>query len=233
VPAEPPGRRPSAEVGGRSPCRCQLRDRNRAMRSAVGGWSLKRRLKSTRVPPSGLTMYMGAISGRTPGIGICRLVLSSLASAWASGSPSPISSAPERSAWNSRLRDRASCSRAAASGARISMASSSKMFWPWSRPWPNSSPPHAAMRASSVMAMAIVAATDAIRMSRLRTWLISWASTPRSSSHVQICRIPAVTATAAWCGLRPVAKALGCWAGDTYSRGMGIRARSVRSRTTA
>ena len=83
------------------------------------------------------------------------------------------------------------------------------------------------------MAMAMVAATEAIRMSRLPTWEISWARTPRSSSQVQICRIPWVTATAAWSGLRPVAKALGWASGVTYSLGIGRPARVVRSRTTA
>jgi hypothetical protein len=90
------------------------------------------------------------------------------------------------------------------------------MFWPS----PSRSPPmnrleKAAMRASSVMAMARAAATEEIRMSRLPTWLISWARTPRSSSHVHSCRIPSVTATAAWSGLRPVAKALGWGSGVT------------------
>ena len=81
--------------------------------------------------------------------------------------------------------------------------------------------------------MAMVAATEEMRMSRLPTWEISWARTPRSSSQVQICRIPWVTATAAWSGLRPVAKALGWASGVTYSLGIGMPARVVRSRTTA
>ena len=57
--------------------------------------------------------------------------------------------------------------------------------------------------------------------------------TPRTSSQVQTARSPSVTATAACSGLRPVAKALGCISGDTYSRGIGIPARSERSRMTA
>jgi len=43
--------------------------------------------------------------------------------------------------------------------------------------------------------------------------------------------MPWVTATAAFSGLRPVANALGCGLGETYSRGMGMPARSARPRT--
>ena len=65
------------------------------------------------------------------------------------------------------------------------------------------------------MPMATEAATDVMRMSRLPTWLISWASTPRSSSQSSTWRMPWVTATAACSGLRPVANALGCISGLT------------------
>ena len=41
------------------------------IRSAVGGWSENRFLNDTFIPASGLTMYMGAISRWTWGIGIC------------------------------------------------------------------------------------------------------------------------------------------------------------------
>ena len=93
----------------------------------------------------------------------------------------------------------------------------------------------AAKRAMSddVMPMAIAAATDVRRMSRLRTWLISWASTPRNSSHVITCSMPSVTATAACSGLRPVANVLGCCSGLTYSFGIGMPAFWVSSWTTA
>ena len=84
------------------------------------------------------------------------------------------------------------------------------MLPPPSRSSPNIEPQRA-MRAMNVMPMAIAAATEPMRMSRFFTWLISWASTPFSSSHVRTLRMPWVTATAAWFGLRPVAKALG-WA---------------------
>ena len=70
-------------------------------------------------------------------------------------------------------------------------------------------PNQKAMRASIVRAAAIIAAMELIKMSRLLTWASSWASTPSSSSTVRISRIPVVTATAAFFGERPVAKALG------------------------
>jgi hypothetical protein len=45
--------------------------------------------------------------------------------------------------------------------------------------------------------------------------------------------MPSVTATAAFCGLRPVANALGCIVGETYRRGIGWFARCASSRTIA
>ena len=47
------------------------------------------------------------------------------------------------------------------------------------------------------------------RMSRCRMWLISWATTPWSSSRLSLASRPAVTAMEADWGLRPVAKAFG------------------------
>ena len=73
--------------------------------------------------------------------------------------------------------------------------------------------PHIAMRATNVMPSATAAATELMRMSRFSTCDSSCASTPRSSSRSSTCRIPCVTHTAAWCGLRPVANALGCVGG--------------------
>jgi hypothetical protein len=61
------------------------------------------------------------------------------------------------------------------------------------------------------MAPPIEAATAWVSVSRLRMWASSWAMTPRSSVSERSWVIPAVTATAALSGLRPVAKALG-WA---------------------
>ena len=60
-----------------------------------------------------------------------------------------------------------------------------------------------------MIAAPIAEATDWIRMSRLRTWVSSWARTPRSSSSESSLVIPRVTATAECFGLRPVAKAFG------------------------
>ena len=74
--------------------------------------------------------------------------------------------------------------------------------------------PHIAMLAMKEMPVATAAATEPMRMSRLRTCMSSWASTPRISSQVQAASRPSVTATAACSGLRPVAKALGCCSGE-------------------
>ena len=60
-----------------------------------------------------------------------------------------------------------------------------------------------------MIAAPIAEATDWIRMSWLRMWVSSWASTPRSSSSERSLVIPLVTATAECLALRPVAKALG------------------------
>ena len=57
--------------------------------------------------------------------------------------------------------------------------------------------------------------------------------TPRSSRGVSIATMPLVTHTAAFCGLRPVAKAFGCGVGLTYSRGIGWLADADSSRTIA
>ena len=65
------------------------------------------------------------------------------------------------------------------------------------------------MGVSMVMAAARVAATELIRMSRCSTWPSSCATTPSISLSFISFRMPTVKATAAWLGLRPVAKALG------------------------
>ena len=43
--------------------------------------------------------------------------------------------------------------------------------------------------------------------------------------------MPSVQQTAAFSGLRPVAKALGAWVGEMYSRGIGLPAAVDSSRT--
>ena len=89
--------------------------------------------------------------------------------------------------------------------------------------------PHIAMLAMNEMPVATAAATEPIRMSRLRTCMISWARTPLISSQLQMAMRPSVTATAACSGLRPVAKAFGCGSGLMYSFGIGMSARWQRS----
>ncbi len=83
------------------------------------------------------------------------------------------------------------------------------------RPPPPNIEANIAMRAIMVMPMPTAAATEPMRMSRLRTCMSSWASTPRISYQERLSMRPCVMATAAWSGLRPVAKALGCGLGDT------------------
>jgi hypothetical protein len=65
------------------------------------------------------------------------------------------------------------------------------------------------MLASIMMDAAIVAATELMRMSRFCTCESSCAMTPSSSLSESRRRMPSVAATAACCGLRPVANALG------------------------
>ena len=146
-----------------------------------------------------------------------------LARARASGSPSPMSRAPARSASYSRLRVTAIWMRPAAIGARINetMVPMAPMGLLSRRSPPPNIAPHKKILLRKVIPMAIAAATEPMRMSRLPTWLSSWASTPRNSSHDRTSRIPDVTATAACSGLRPVAKALAWRSGVTYSFGMG------------
>ena len=77
----------------------------------------------------------------------------------------------------------------------------------------------------------IAEATDWVRMSRFLMWASSCAITPRSSSSESSFVIPAVTATAACLGLRPVANAFGCSLGIRWRLGIGRSARVVSSRT--
>ena len=128
-----------------------------------------------------------------------------LASAEASAIGLPEISAPPASAENSRVREIAICTSPAASGARI-MARI-----------PPTAPPRSrllllniAMLPIIAIAPAIVAVTVIVSVSRLRTWASSCAITPASSSRDRIRISPCVTATAEFCGLRPVAKAFGC-----------------------
>ena len=56
------------------------------------------------------------------------------------------------------------------------------------------------------MAPPTVAATVMVRVS----WFLTCASSPVTSSELSISSRPVEAHTAAWLGLRPVAKALGC-----------------------
>ena len=85
--------------------------------------------------------------------------------------------------------------------------------------------------AMDTMVEAMTPAIVWIRMSRLAICAISWASTPLSSSGDSRRRMPSVTATTLFSGLRPVAKALGASSGTTAMRGMGIWALAASSRT--
>ena len=95
---------------------------------------------------------------------------------------------------------------AAAIGAKITARSIPSGPMPLSRLRPKRKPNCASIE----MAPATVAATVMVRMSRLRICASSWAITPSSSSRVRSWRMPVVAATAAFSGLRPVAKAFGC-----------------------
>ena len=63
--------------------------------------------------------------------------------------------------------------------------------------------------ATIMIVEAIIATMPLISVSRFFTWPSSCCITPASSRSVSRRMIPVVAATAACCGLRPVAKALG------------------------
>jgi hypothetical protein len=81
--------------------------------------------------------------------------------------------------------------------------------------------PHCNMLPMLVMTPAMTAATVATRVSRFLMWASSCAMTPRTSRSSRMCIRPAVTATAAFAGLRPVANALGCGSSIQNTRGIG------------
>ena len=83
------------------------------------------------------------------------------------------------------------------------------------------------------MPVAIAAATEPMRMSRCRTCIISWASTPSISARGSDCQRPSVTQTTACWGLRPVAKAFGCGLGEMATVGIGRSARCASPATIA
>jgi len=142
--------------------------------------------------------------------GTCRLTEEIFSSADASAYGFPVKCAPLESASYSRVRETHNWISIAASGASSSM-SSPPIPPPLRRPPPNQN----AIRARIVIAPASVAAIELVKISRLRTWLNSCASTPSSSSSVSSARIPCVTATEACFGFRPVANAFGDSVGMT------------------
>ncbi|MNW56495.1 hypothetical protein D3C74_342120 [compost metagenome] len=151
------------------------------------------------------------------GSGALAVPCSSLRSADARASGSPVSLAPSSSASYSRVREIASWTTMAATGASRAIASAASGLPPRSR-----LPPKISRNcASDVMTPAIALATEDVRMSRLYTCMSSWPRTPRSSRSSSSVRIPSVQHTAAFLGLRPVANALGACVGETYSLGMG------------
>ena len=89
------------------------------------------------------------------------------------------------------------------------------------------------MDASAVMAAAIVAATELIRISRCSTCPSSCATTPSISRSSISCRMPVVKATEACAGLRPVANALGESSGDhpELRHGQSHALREIRARS--
>jgi hypothetical protein len=99
-----------------------------------------------------------------------------------------------------------------------------------SRP-PRRLPNHSAMCAINVIAAAIVAAIDEMRMSLCWTWASSCAIRPANSSGERNLRIPSVAATVAWVGLRPVANALGVSDGMIQTVERGSPARWARPAT--
>ena len=116
-------------------------------------------------------------------IGMRRACSSRRSSAAARPCGVPAIPAPSRSARYSICRLIAICTSMAASGAKISMAIEASMLR--SRP-----PKKNEMRASMVIAPAIVAATVPVSMSRFLMCASSWAVTPSSSSLLSAPRMP-------------------------------------------
>ena len=153
-----------------------------------------------------------------------------------------VSMAPSASARYSRRRDTANLMICAMIGASTSSTTpiAKKMI---SRPPPPRSlprrppiPPHQNhRRKNSLISTTVptsVATTVPTRMSRSRTWLSSWATTPSSSTRFIMSSRPWVTAIDECSGSRPVANAFGACSGTTYTRGLGIPAARHSPSTT-
>ena len=135
----------------------------------------------------------------------------------------PLISAPSRSAEYSRVRLIVIWIRSAASGAKSTASSTpiGPIGLSRSRPPPKKKPNCASIE----IAPATVAATVIVRVSRFLIWASSCAITPSSSSRSSACMMPVVTATAAFSGLRPVAKAFGWSCRMMKTLGIGMPAR--------
>ncbi len=185
------------------------------MRSAVGG-CVENSFAMRSLARNGLSIIMcdwAAMSG-FGGSGAACTPPEIFASADARARGSPVSSAPDSSAWNSLDRDTASFTRVAAMGPRRATSSMASGFGPLPSRFPPNAPANIAKFARPLMIDAIAPAIELIRMSRLYTCDSSCPSTARNSRSSRICRMPVVQQTAAFFGLRPVAKAFGDSVGE-------------------
>ena len=174
--------------------------RSAAMRVPVLGW-VENRLSIDRAC-SGLTMNMLAVAGLSSAtaLSIRWAPCSSFFSAPASHNGLRQISPPRRSAAYSRVRDIADCTRMAASGARIMIS----MVPPMPSGLLRFPPKNRVKFARIEIAPATMAVMVIISVSRFYTWASSCPIAPATSSSDRVRSNPAVAATAAFLGLRPV-----------------------------
>ena len=183
--------------------------RSRAMRSAVGGCVLNR-LANSHLATGERVHDVGLACAGGTSIGTCFAYASIFSSARASprrratGARRSRRPGTHASARATSATDRPRSERGSTSTARRTRCRGRR------RHRRRTAHPRTRTVATNVIASATAAATDPMRMSRFFTCESSWARTPRSSSRSRTWRMPRVTTTAAWFGLRPVAKALGC-----------------------
>ncbi len=137
------------------------------MRSCIGGWVEKSRERPSPARKGlAIIMWLAVSSRGSGGSGSCWVPTSSLRRAEARASGSPVSRAPEASAWYSRERLTASWMREAATGPRIMISSMPR------RPGPSSSSDRPtgisqAKLTRNITTEASAPATEEMRMSRL------------------------------------------------------------------